>query len=310
MRKTLAFGLLMLSLVVPAQAAAVQLNIGHRGASGTRPEHTFAAYDLALELGADYIEQDLQLTSDGVLVVAARRRRSTARRAGRPRTARAPSTPRRSPRSRRCDVGAWFGAECGRVETIPTLEEVFQRYGSTSTTTSRPRPRSARTEMEERLLALLDKYELREPAARALAGADPVLQPPSLQQDPRAGRRLPLIQLSSAVPNVASTCPRSPSTRSATARPRAASTQAFVAAAHARCLGVHPYTVNDVTTMQRLLGYGVDGMFTNFPERLDAAPRSATRTVTAPRPRRLRTVRATSASSATRSAAPCPRRSR
>jgi glycerophosphoryl diester phosphodiesterase len=49
--------------------AATPLAVGHRGASGTRPEHTFASYDRAIELGADYIEQDLQLTSDGVLVV-------------------------------------------------------------------------------------------------------------------------------------------------------------------------------------------------------------------------------------------------
>jgi glycerophosphoryl diester phosphodiesterase len=69
MKKTLALGLLALACVAPAQASAVQLNIGHRGASGTRPEHTFAAYDRALALGADYIEQDLQVTSDGVLVV-------------------------------------------------------------------------------------------------------------------------------------------------------------------------------------------------------------------------------------------------
>jgi glycerophosphoryl diester phosphodiesterase len=44
------------------------LNVGHRGASGYAPEHTIPSYDLALELGADYIEQDLQLTRDGVLV--------------------------------------------------------------------------------------------------------------------------------------------------------------------------------------------------------------------------------------------------
>ncbi|MGI8858685.1 MAG: glycerophosphodiester phosphodiesterase family protein, partial [Rubrobacteraceae bacterium] len=44
------------------------LNIGHRGASGYAPEHTIPAYDLALQMGADYIEQDLQLTKDGVLV--------------------------------------------------------------------------------------------------------------------------------------------------------------------------------------------------------------------------------------------------
>jgi glycerophosphoryl diester phosphodiesterase len=42
--------------------------IGHRGASGYRPEHTLAAYELAIERCADYIEPDLVSTSDGVLV--------------------------------------------------------------------------------------------------------------------------------------------------------------------------------------------------------------------------------------------------
>lgn len=42
--------------------------IAHRGSSGERPEHTLAAYRLALEQGADLIEMDLQLSSDGVLV--------------------------------------------------------------------------------------------------------------------------------------------------------------------------------------------------------------------------------------------------
>jgi glycerophosphoryl diester phosphodiesterase len=42
--------------------------IAHRGASGDRPEHTIAAYALAIEQGADFIEPDLVLTKDGVLV--------------------------------------------------------------------------------------------------------------------------------------------------------------------------------------------------------------------------------------------------
>ena len=42
--------------------------IAHRGASGERPEHTIAAYRLAIEQGADFIEPDLVLTKDGVLV--------------------------------------------------------------------------------------------------------------------------------------------------------------------------------------------------------------------------------------------------
>jgi glycerophosphoryl diester phosphodiesterase len=42
--------------------------IGHRGASGERPEHTLAAYKLAIAQGADFIEPDLVVTKDGVLI--------------------------------------------------------------------------------------------------------------------------------------------------------------------------------------------------------------------------------------------------
>lgn len=44
------------------------LVIGHRGASGHLPEHTIASYLLAIKQGADYIEPDLVMTADGVLV--------------------------------------------------------------------------------------------------------------------------------------------------------------------------------------------------------------------------------------------------
>lgn len=43
--------------------------IGHRGASGYRPEHTRAAYELAVALGADAVEPDIVATRDGVLVL-------------------------------------------------------------------------------------------------------------------------------------------------------------------------------------------------------------------------------------------------
>ncbi|MEV6517050.1 glycerophosphodiester phosphodiesterase [Micromonospora chalcea] len=49
----------------PAQRPIV---IGHRGASGYRPEHTLEAYRLAIRQGADFIEPDLVATKDGVLV--------------------------------------------------------------------------------------------------------------------------------------------------------------------------------------------------------------------------------------------------
>ena len=50
------------------QPLSSPLVIAHRGASGLRPEHTLASYDLAIAQGADVIEPDLVPTSDGVLV--------------------------------------------------------------------------------------------------------------------------------------------------------------------------------------------------------------------------------------------------
>lgn len=51
-----------------ARAPQRPIVIGHRGASGYRPEHTLEAYRLAIRQGADFIEPDLVATKDGVLV--------------------------------------------------------------------------------------------------------------------------------------------------------------------------------------------------------------------------------------------------
>jgi glycerophosphoryl diester phosphodiesterase len=51
-----------------AGAHGTPIVIAHRGASGFLPEHTLAAYQLAIDLGADYIEPDLVLTKDGHFV--------------------------------------------------------------------------------------------------------------------------------------------------------------------------------------------------------------------------------------------------
>jgi len=52
----------------PGRRPLDALVVGHRGASGYRPEHTLAAYELAIDQCADYIEPDLVMTRDGVLV--------------------------------------------------------------------------------------------------------------------------------------------------------------------------------------------------------------------------------------------------
>ncbi len=55
-------------MAAPPPPAAAPLVIAHRGASADVPEHTLAAYALAIEQGADFIEPDLVMTKDGVLV--------------------------------------------------------------------------------------------------------------------------------------------------------------------------------------------------------------------------------------------------
>jgi glycerophosphoryl diester phosphodiesterase len=56
------------SVASHSKHARLPIVIGHRGASGYRPEHTLASYRLAIEMGADYIEPDLVSTKDHVLV--------------------------------------------------------------------------------------------------------------------------------------------------------------------------------------------------------------------------------------------------
>jgi glycerophosphoryl diester phosphodiesterase len=45
-----------------------QIVIGHQGASGYRPKHTLESYQLAIEMGVDFIEPDLVLTQDGHMI--------------------------------------------------------------------------------------------------------------------------------------------------------------------------------------------------------------------------------------------------
>lgn len=63
-----ALPVLLLMLAAAAATDPKPLVIGHRGASGHRPEHTLEAYRLAAAMGAHYIEPDLVSTKDGVLI--------------------------------------------------------------------------------------------------------------------------------------------------------------------------------------------------------------------------------------------------
>jgi len=67
--RSLAFTLvLMMAVAITAAQSPRKTSIAHRGASGYAPEHTMASYRLALDMKADFVEQDLAVTKDGVLI--------------------------------------------------------------------------------------------------------------------------------------------------------------------------------------------------------------------------------------------------
>ncbi len=105
--------------------------IAHRGGSLLAPENTLAAFDRALELGADAIETDVRLTRDGAVV--AFHDDDTARLLGEGGTI----EERTLEELRGLDAGAQFSPDGGasfpyrgKGITVPTLREAFQRYPS------------------------------------------------------------------------------------------------------------------------------------------------------------------------------------
>lgn len=125
--------------------------------------------------------------------------------------------------------------------------------------------------MEEELLRLMEEYGLIEPAAEDWQVLIQSFSAESLMKIHELEPSLPLIQLYWS--GSSKTIQRDLEAASAYAvgiGPYKKDVDAnLVAAAHELCLAVHPYTVNETAEMEALISLGVDGMFTNFPDRLE-----------------------------------------
>lgn len=279
MKATTRFWMLLFPALLAActQSAPVTRSgpvvVAHRGASGHAPEHTFAAYDLALAMEAEYLEQDIAMTSDGVLVCL--------HDATLDRTARGPAEncsgrvgSKTLAQLKTCDMGSWFNEtypQLARAEyvgqTIPTLEEVFRRYGRSVNYYIETKTLGTAQPMEAELLRLIETYGLREGAVRRRQILVQSFSAASLQRMHELDAEMPLVHLlyggRLALAGVADYV--------FGIGPPAGSTDAeLVDLAHARGFAVHPYTVNEVPELERIGALCVDGMFTNFPDRYRA----------------------------------------
>ena len=223
--------------------------IAHRGASAYAPEHTFKAYDLALEMGADAIEIDVRSTADGALVAI--HDAALTRTTGDPR-----------------EVAALRLADLDDVEPTvrpPALDAVLARYGDSTRywiDMKAPDP-----DAEATLLDLIARHEL---VHRVGVQS---FDPECIDRLSATAGAPPLVQLyRRAVPPqvVLDDVDRVAGKAVAIGRAHELIDAALVGAAHARGIDVHAYTVNEPDEAERILELGVSALITDAPDRLRA----------------------------------------
>jgi glycerophosphoryl diester phosphodiesterase len=224
------------------------LSIGHRGACGHEPENTLRSIRRALELGAHGVEIDVRRVGEELVVFHDARLERTTNGRG--------VFARKSFDSLRA-------LDAGRGEQIPTLREVFETVD---------RRAFINIELKGRRTAALVEKLIREFVTRPGWGYEHFLVSSFHRTELRAFRD-PAIRIGLLLTRPTRLYGLSarrvhawsvhPARRYVTAR--------FVEDAHRRGLRVFVYTVNEPADLERMRRCGVDGVFTDFPERAVAA---------------------------------------
>ncbi|WP_431998300.1 glycerophosphodiester phosphodiesterase [Streptomyces fungicidicus] len=263
--------LLPLSPARAAESSAPPLVIAHRGASAYAPENTLAAVDRAAELGADWVENDVQRTRDGELVVLhddSLQRTTDAEQV----------FPDRAPwkvkdftaaEIARLDAGSWFDPAYAGAR-VPTLEQYVRRvelHGQKLLLEIK-NPQLYPGIEGEIIKVLgnegwLDRGHVRQRLVVQSFSADSVRTVHDLRPAVKTGF-LGTPPVSDLPAYAAFTDQINPSYGSLSS--------GYVAAVHAfkgphgKPLEVCTWTVNDAAAARRVAGYGVDGIITNTPD--------------------------------------------
>jgi glycerophosphoryl diester phosphodiesterase len=234
--------------------------IAHRGASSYAPENTLAAFDLALRMGVHHIELDVDLTSDGHIVVI---HDDTVDRTT---NGSGPVTSHTLAVLRGFDAGAWFGAKFAG-ERIPTLDEVFERYkgqvhihteikGHSPYLSQRTADLIRKHSMEKQV-TITSFQNMRLEEMRAYA--------PELPTGWLVAEVNDAILAKARAMGVTQLCPRAN-----------AVTPELVRRLHTEGFLVRAWGVSTEELMQQVVQAGADGMTVNFPDKLIAYLKSHT----------------------------------
>jgi len=227
----------------------------HRGSSAHAPENTLAAFELALQHGADAIELDVKLTADGHVVII--HDQALQRTTGHPGNVRESSLAD----IQMLDAGSHFGNEF-KGECVPTLVQLFEKIGDrTYYNIELTNYASPTDSLPEKVAALVERYAL---AGRILFSS---FNPLALI---RVRRKLPHNPIGFlALPGKPGRPARSRLgyllAYQALHIARDDAAPEIVSATHRRSKRLHVYTVNDASEMYSLFKMGVDGIFTDDP---------------------------------------------
>jgi glycerophosphoryl diester phosphodiesterase len=242
------------------------LKIAHRGAAGTRPELTEVAFERAIELGADMIELDCQMTRDGaVVVIHDERLERTTNGSGRVRD----HTLREL---KALDAGRWFSPAFAGEELL-TLEEAIAVLRGKVELNLEIKGEDGPGRLEIQCVGIVRSLRFFEQTVFSSFEPSRMRRVRDLAEDARIGvlmddgaRWDDAIALAADLGAEALHPARSLVDAAAVAR------------AHERGLEVRVWPVNRPADMEALAAMGVDGIFTDFPERLlGSASRSAPR---------------------------------
>ena len=240
------------------------LNVSHRGASGYAPEHTLVAYDMGEKMHGDYIEIDLQMTYDGKIIAMHDEKVD--------RTTDGTGLVKDYTLAeiKQLDAGSWFNENHPQYADqdyvgleVPTLEEVFQKFGKNNKYYIETKSPEIYPGMERELLRLIDKYDI---------DKDTLLVQSFSQQSLEIMHKLdPSVKLVQLISYKTITDEEIAAIKEyaiGVGPNHAYLNEEYIQKVVNNGLEIHPWTVNDKERMKLLIEWGVTGMFTNFPDLL------------------------------------------